>query len=565
MNSPSLQLSTAATVRALTYAGLVWLFSLMANNAHAVIEEGLHVGIRDFATVPDSAGGNFPSARVNLLTTDPLGRIFVNDQRGPMYMYSNDGSSRSDYLDLSTYPGMSLLSTGEAGFQSFAFHPDFGNSGTDGFGKFYTIHSTTNRTPAPTYPFVSNTGVTSGNSHDTLLLEWMVPDPNADTYAAGGGVAPREVLRLEQPAGNHNAGLVAFNPYLDSLDSDYGNLYVAIGDGGSGNDPWNIARDPNKPYGKILRIDPLDPNGAAAYTPAADNFFATDGNAATLAEVYAYGLRNPQRFGWDSATGNMYLADIGQGAFEEINLVVNGGNYGWDLEEGNSNPLDPSLDDPIAQYNRNELPDPELDPIVVLTGGSAITAGEVVRGSSVPGLNGLLLAGDFPRGIPLAIDVSNGPPAQRSGSDPFAELILIDVDGSGQPVDFINLINATRVANGLPVQNRADLRWSHNVDGRVFVTNKKDGVIREIVAIQPGDFDFDNDADARDLLAWQRGESPLPFSASDLALWEANFGDSFPLASSALPVPEPSALLLFIQIGLMTGSIKRRHPAGPRR
>ena len=109
--------------------------------------------------------------------------------------------------------------------------------------------------------------------------------------------------------------------------------------------------------------------------------------------------------------------------------------------------------------------------------------GEVVRGTGIPGLDGLLLSGDFPSGVPLYIDVSGGVPAEGSGVDPFSELVLVDVDGTGQPVDFLDLINATRDANNLSDTIRADLRWSLGIDGRVFLLNKRDGVIRELVAI----------------------------------------------------------------------------------
>jgi len=519
------------------------LISLSTSHlAHAVIEQGLSVGIRDFAVLPDSSSGSSAPARANVMTADPLGRLFVNDQRGPLYSVSADGSTVTNYLDLSTFSGMNLVSSSEQGFQSFTFHPDFATPATSGFGKFYTIHSSSNRTPAPTYPFVSNSGSGSNNTHDTVLLEWSVNDPNAATYAAGGGGAPREVLRLEQPRTNHNSGLVAFNTSIGSGHADYGNLYVAIGDGGSSNDPWNISEDPNKPYGKILRIDPIDPNGAATYGIVADNVFASDGDSSTLAEVYAYGLRNPQRFGWDDNTGNLYAADIGQGTWEEINLITNGGNFGWDNEEGNSSPLDPSLEDPIANYNQSgDLPLPPTSP---LTGGRAITAGEVVRGTGIPGLDGLLLAGDFPTGVPLYIDVSSGPPAQRSGVDPFAELILVDVDGTGLPVDLLEIINDTRNSNGISDSDRADLRWSVGIDGRVFLTNKKDGVIRELVHLLPGDFDFDNDVDGLDFLEWQRGETTVPLSGADLARWEANYGSTIPAVAAAAAVPEPTALIL---------------------
>ena len=113
----------------------------------------------------------------------------------------------------------------------------------------------------------------------------------------------------------------------------------------------------------------------------------------------------------------------------------------------------------------------------------------VVSLKGIPGLDGLLLSGDFPTGVPLYIDVSGGPPAQRSGVGPFAELILVDVDGTGLPVDLLEIINDTRDANGISDSNRADLRWSLGIDGRVFLTNKKDGVIRELVHLLPGDFD----------------------------------------------------------------------------
>ena len=92
----------------------------------------------------------------------------------------------------------------------------------------------------------------------------------------------------------------------------------------------------------------------------------------------------------------------------------------------------------------------------------------------------------------MYVDVSSGPPAERSGVDPFAELILVDVDGTGLPVDLLEIINDTRNANGISDSNRADLRWSLGIDGRVFLTNKKDGVIRELVHLLPGDFDYDN-------------------------------------------------------------------------
>ena len=319
------------TLACLAAASLLLVFPVTAQ-----IEQGLQVGFRDFAVLADSGSGNNAPARASVMTDDPLGRLFVNDQRGPLYNIAPDGSAVTPYLDLRTVPGLALdTSSGERGFQSFAFHPDFAATNADGFGKFYTLHSSSDRTPPPTFPFRSNSNAGSGNVLDTVLLEWSVADPFASTYAAGNGTTPREVLRLEQPAGNHNGGLIAFNT-SDNPGTDRTNLYVALGDGGSGGDPWEIAEDPSSPYGKILRIDPLDPDGtgSATYGTVADNAFASDNDSGTLAEVYAFGLRNPQRFGWDPQTGDLFAADIGQNRREEISLITNGGHFGWDAKEG---------------------------------------------------------------------------------------------------------------------------------------------------------------------------------------------------------------------------------------
>ncbi len=463
---------------------LSWLACLaVAAPAWAQIEEGIAVGIRDFAVLPDSAipgTSTFGPARMNLMTADPLGRLFVNDQHGGLYQISADGSSVTTYLNLQA-AGQQLTSNGgERGFSSFAFHPDFAaaDPSTPGFGKFYTLHHTTNTAPTPTYPFVSNGQSGFGNAGDSVLLEWTVSDPTASTYAQAAVGLPREVLRLQQPANNHNLGQIAFNPTPGALD-DRGNLYIASGDGGNANDPWELAENPNNLYGKLLRINPLDPDGAggANYSAPTTNFFAADGDASTLPEIYALGLRNPQRFGWDIQDGTLYVADIGQSTREEINVIVNGGNYGWDRKEGSTlreGPDGVDLIDPIAEYNHGS--DIPANPNA--TGSRAITVGEVVRGTSIPGIDGLLLTGDFPSGVPLYLDVSD--PTPGSGADPFAELILIDIDGSGEAVELFTLIDD---ANGPGSLSRADLRWSIGTDGRVFLLNKQDGIIRELVAI----------------------------------------------------------------------------------
>ena len=289
----------------------------------------ISVNVDAFASLPDVDG---QPARMMLLIDEPgTGRLFVNDMRGLLYSVSHDGRAVTRYLDLTASVwGLSIQAGGnERGFQSFAFHPQFNQPGTPGFGKLYTYIDTRNTTPMP--DFVSGGG---NDAHDTILLEWMAENPGATTYDGG---PPRELLRLEQPFGNHNGGQVGFNPLPVPGDPDFGLLYIGVADGGSGGDPLDLAQNLGRAFGKILRIDPLGSDSAnGRYGIPADNPFASnaDGDGGALGEIYAFGVRNPQRFGWDPATGNMFLADIGQNIVEEISLVTRGANLGWNDWEG---------------------------------------------------------------------------------------------------------------------------------------------------------------------------------------------------------------------------------------
>ena len=165
-----------------------------------------------------------------------------------------------------------------------------------------------------------------------MLLEWTAKNPAAATYDGG---APRELMRFEQPFGNHNGGQLSFNPLAAPSSADFGLLYIGFADGGSGGDPLNMAQNLSSAFGKILRIDPLGKNSAnGKYGIPADNPFVNDNDPNTLGEIYAFGVRNPQRFAWDSQNGNLFVADIGQNIVEEISLVTTGANLGWNKWEG---------------------------------------------------------------------------------------------------------------------------------------------------------------------------------------------------------------------------------------
>ncbi|NBD37456.1 MAG: hypothetical protein GVY10_02675 [Verrucomicrobia bacterium] len=433
--------------------------------------EGEVVMVEEVATIPDSTSGNPP--RMSVVTTDPAGRLFVNDQRGPLYLVRPDSGNVELYLDLRSYPELDIVATWEAGFQSFAFHPDFADPGKAGYGRFYTIHSCGNTDPSPDFSTALDTGF------DTLLLEWRTDDPDRSTFVPADGEQPyREVLRIRQPYGNHNAGLIAFRTVARPGDPAYGLLYAAIGDGGSGGDPQENAEDPGNPFGAILRIDPLgndSPNGQYGIPP--ENALAADGDAQTLGEIYAYGLRNPQRFAWDLVTGNGYIADIGQNSVEEINLLANGAHYGWDLREGRfayeggTSPVE--LTDPIAAYDHsNTFAAPPVN-----RSSRAVTTGEVARGTLLPSLEGHLLLADFPAGILFALDLESG---SLDGSQTGLREIRLRKEG-GAPVRFLDLINASRSDRGLGTTSRTDLRFSIGTPGQIYLSNKQDGVLRRIV------------------------------------------------------------------------------------
>src|SRR5690242_7134595 len=160
--------------------------------------EAARVNIAEFASIPDSNG---EAARMMLLVNEPgTRRLFVNDMRGPLYTVSYDGKTVTPYVDINASNwGVNVQSQGrERGFQSFAFHPQFNQPGTRGYGKFYTYTDSGNMQPKP--DFVPAGGM---NTHDTVLFEWTAKNPAAATYDGG---PPREIARFRQPFANHNAG-----------------------------------------------------------------------------------------------------------------------------------------------------------------------------------------------------------------------------------------------------------------------------------------------------------------------------------------------------------------------
>lgn len=404
----------------------------------------IRVNAREFASLPDIDG--VAARMMNLVDEPATRRLFVNDMRGPIYSASYDGRQVALYLDINAPAwGVAVQSGGrERGFQSFTFHPQFGQPGTPGFGKFYTYTDTSNQAPSPDF-----TTRHSATTHDTVLLEWTAKTPGAPAYDGG---SPRELMRFRQPYANHNAGHLAFNPLARPGTPEFGLLYVGVADGGSGGDPLRLSQDLGSAFGKIFRIDPLGTSSAnKRYGIPADNPFVS--RAGALGETYAYGTRNPQRFAWDSQTGALYVADIGQNIVEEVSPVTAGANLGWNDWEGSFRFIsrqavstekprsDPALTYPVAEWDQNDK---------LMQNQSAASGLMVYRGKQLPQLANLLIFTDMPSGEIFYVSADRLP----SGGQASIRRILINADGTAKTV--LQVIQEKNAAQGKKPSTRAD-------------------------------------------------------------------------------------------------------------
>ena len=278
---------------------------------------------------------------------DGSGRLFVVEQDGLIRVFPNDPAAEQTeiFLDIS---GQVNSGPNEAGLLSMAFHPDY----TDN-GLFYLYYN-------------------RGNL-ETRIAEYRVSaDPDrADPESE------RVLLDVDQPAGNHNGGQIAFGPD--------GYLYIGLGDGGGGGDPFGTGQDLSSLLATILRINIDSTDGSIAYAIPPDNPFVANGQD-WRPEIWAWGLRNPWRFSFDRATGQLWAGDVGQNRWEEVDLIEKGQNYGWSLMEGfhcfggaNCQPDELAL--PVLEYDRDA--------------GKSITGGYVYRGPRLPQLYGVYLYADF--------------------------------------------------------------------------------------------------------------------------------------------------------------------------
>lgn len=331
-------------------------------------------------------------------------RSFVVEKGGVVRAVAAGASAATTFIDLTARVSSAA---NEAGLLGLAFHPRFATNGQ---------------------VFLSYTGFGGPTDLRSVISRFTSRDGGRTLDPASEQV----LLTVDQPFANHNGGMIAFGP--DRL------LYVGLGDGGSGGDPYGNGQDTGVLLGKILR---LDVDGAAPYAIPPDNPFAAGGGRP---EIFAWGLRNPWRFSFDRATGLLWVGDVGQDQWEEIDVVRRGDNLGWNLREGAhcyaaATCATAGLTDPVAEYDHSQ--------------GNAVTGGTVYRGAALPGLQGRYLYADSGSGRVWSVPASAASP----GAPPPVPALLLesgrnlvsfgeDADGELYLADYGGLVHKLVAAPG---------------------------------------------------------------------------------------------------------------------
>lgn len=321
------------------------------------------------------------SAPVYLTAPTGDSRLFVVEQAGRIRVVEAGQLLATPFLDITDR----VVSGGERGLLSIAFHPLY-----DGNGYFYVSYT--------------------GDGGDSRIERYSVTDdPNVADPASA-----KLILTVSQPFSNHNGGLIAFGPD--------GMLYIGLGDGGSGGDPQDHGQNTDTLLGSLLRIDV---DGGDPYAVPTDNpFVGADG----ADEIWAYGLRNPWRFSFDRQAGDLYVADVGQNEWEEVNVAAAtaaGLNYGWNVMEGAhcyaSDPCDTdSLVLPALEYGHSQ--------------GCSVTGGYVYRGAAIPAAQGHYFYSDYCRGFLRSFRYTGGSVTDQRHWDvgDVGNVLSFGEDGSGE-------------------------------------------------------------------------------------------------------------------------------------
>jgi glucose/arabinose dehydrogenase len=442
-----------------------------------ILNGGATAELVDVVQLPAS-NGSPALARIGIVREIPdgTGRLLANDLNGPLHLIR--GTNISLYMDLRVLAPRLRTNSLQWGLVSFAVHPDFESN-----GLIYTAHTESIGTTPPNIVAPISAPVVA----HAVVTEWQAADPASDEFSG----TSRELMRIAAPHNYHNLGEIGFDPGLGPEDPDYGLLYIAAGDFGSvvRGDYAQLQRL-DTVFGCLLRIDPLgEPFQRDSivydYGIPSTNPYAEDGDPDTFGEIFAHGLRNPQNFHFDrGGSGDLFIAEIGESNLEEINVARAGANYGWPHREGNraldvsnnpaeSLPLPPDDSSfgfayPVVQYDHDE--------------GVAIAGNFVVRRQAPSALEGKLLFGDIVSGRIFYSDVAEIQAIDDSDPATTADVYELTLLRNGAVT---TLLAEIRAELGNPGIWRTDLRFSTDESGRLFVTTKQDGFIREIVPAGP--------------------------------------------------------------------------------
>jgi glucose/arabinose dehydrogenase len=541
-------------------------------------------------------------------------RMYVTATEGTIFAINDNGSGSTSAVPwfnasaaLQSATGRSMSGdSGQRGLQSVAFHPDFGNVGTPGYGKLYTtmLENRPTNPASPTFKYLGNSTY-GGGGGDGVLAEWTF------NHATGQVTTNsyRELFRVNMANYDHPIKQAKFNPYAQPGDEDYGLLYMTHGDSNNQDSLGNDPQDRGDLMGKMIRINPLQ-SGANRYTIPATNPFASSVDPNVLKEVYAYGMRNPHVFSFNpDDQGNIHIlvGDIGRDNIEEVNLVQPGHNYGWTKREGTfvhlqkvaphpdsgyidgvdplpANEATVGIDSygtrytyPVAQWDHNGA---DVDVGADWWTGNSIATSFVIQNGSDPALDNQFIHLNFASNhgdvyhndfddILSAVtqldpnDPSRDHPSELTQAENFRLHIAYDDDNDPSTPEQTN-----DNFNALLGVFRNDARFAEGSLGEMYISSKSTGAIYLVSNSLPynADFDADGDVDGRDFLTWQRNFNTTAgygsdgdanhnglVDAGDLAIWQDQYISSGGELVGSQSIPEPaSAIGLLVGLSLLT-------------
>lgn len=527
-----------------------------------IAKDGTAVSIEDYASLPLSSRttGSYPPpinfsdelGRVNFLRSEPrsaplsASRFFVNDPNRNLYILDKTTKAFTAYINFEeVFPKFDNSPGYSIGLITFAFDPDYATN-----GRFFTVHTEDPAKPgsaAPTnahLPGLDLSGYTTTAAvnpptgavvREAVLVEWT--DTNIGNATFEG--TARELLRIGFNDVIHPMGDLVFNPVAQPGDEDYRNLYIANGDGGSGETPGEEHPTPQRLdalQGKILRITPdlnlrtdsstVSPNGRYRIPTGGSNPnpFVSLTLTNLKKEIYAYGFRNPHRISWDQITNSLVANDIGLHSWEEIDVIHSGSNYGYAEREGteqlfvannaNNGKTNSQIGQPFPANDSlavSGLPNPVTPTYPVANyshrDGDAIASGFVYRGSLLPGLYGKYVFGDITTGRVFYADFAEMLAADDGNRTTLASIQELQIVFNGVKRRLFDVISnkyhqkggtsSDALPGGCGGLNtggndpygvpygcgRADIRLAVDGDGELYLLSKSDGMIRKFTAV----------------------------------------------------------------------------------